>query len=254
MLEEYLDCLRRLNISICKPNINLSTSKYQVINNKLFLPINIIKNIGASVVDTIVDVRGEGFLDYFDFVKRVNGNNNVGIKTIEVLIMSGCCDSFNVNRRTMIENLSDAITYSELSSDLDEMLVSVPTLKNFDEFSSNELVKSEKDLYGFYLSDHPVTKYNNIVKLINLHEYFDKTINLYVYVEELRKIKTKSNDDMAFIVCSDETELMDLIIFPNKVHLLKDIKVGDIIRVYGQVEKRYGKFQILLNDVKKVYE
>ena len=251
--KEYLDCLKRLKITICKPDINLSTNKYRVVDNKLLLPINIIKNIGSSVVDTIVKVRDEIFLDYFDFVKKVNVNN-FGKKTMELLIMAGCCDSFGINRHTMIENLDDAITYSELSSDLDDMLVSKPNLKEFEEYSNSELVKNEKELYGFYLSDHPITKYNNSVKLINLDKYFDKTINMYVYVEEVRRIKTKSKDSMAFMICSDETEIMDFIVFPNKFNLIKDVKVGDIIRVYGKVERRYDKFQILVNDVQKVLE
>ena len=251
--KEYLDCLKRLKITICKPDINLSTNKYQVLSDKLLLPINIIKNIGSSVVDTIVNVRGNGFKDFFDFVKRINVTN-IGKKTIELLIMSGCCDSFSINRRTLIENLDDAITYSELSSDLDDMLISVPNLKEYEEYSNNELVKVEKELYGFYLSDHPVTKYDNNVKLINLISYFDKSINLYVYVEEIRRIKTKNKDSMAFMICSDETDIMDFIVFPNKFNLIKDIKVGDIIKVYGKVEKRYDKFQILVNDIGKVLE
>lgn len=251
--KEYLDCLKRLKISICKPDINLSTSKYKVVDNKLLLPINIIKNIGSNVVDTIVKVRGDKFEDYFDFVKKVNVNS-IGKKTMEVLIMAGCCDNFLVNRRTMIENLDDAITYSELSSDLDDMLVSVPNLKELEEYSNNELVKVEKELYGFYLSDHPVTKYNNSVKLISLDKYFDKNISMYVYVEDVRRIKTKSNDDMAFMICSDETEIMDFIVFPNKFNLIKDVKVGDVVRVYGKVEKRYDKYQILVNNVGKVLE
>ena len=47
---------------------------------------------------------------------------------------------------------------------------------------------------------------------------------------------------------------MDFIVFPNKFNLIKDVKVGDIIRVYGKVERRYDKFQILVNDVQKVLE
>lgn len=250
--KEYLGCLKRMNISICKPDINLSSSKYRVVDDKILLPFNIIKSIGTNVSDLIVNARKDGFKDYFDFVRKVN-INGIGEKTIELLIMSGCLDSFNINRRTMIENLNNAIDYSELASDGDDIFVSVPNLEYYEEYDSEELIKYEKDVFGFYLSDHPIVKYNNSIKLIDLKEYFDKSVKLYLLVDEMMKIKTKDNADMAFLVCSDETDNADLIVFPNKFNLINDIKVGDIVNVYGRVEKRYDKYQILINDIKKVY-
>ena len=251
--KEYLGCLKRMNINICKPDINLSGSNYKVVNDKILLPFNIIKSIGTSVSDLIVNAREDGFKDYFDFVKKVNGRG-IGKKTIELLIMSGCLDSFGINRHTMIENLDNSIDYSELDSGVDDIFVSVPDLNMFNEYDSEELIKYEKDVFGFYLSDHPIVKYNNSIKLIDLKDFFDKSVKLYLLVDEMMKIKTKDNSDMAFIVCSDETDNADLIIFPNKFKLLNDIKIGDIVNVYGRVEKRYDKYQILVNDIKKVYK
>ena len=251
--KEYIDCLKSLNIDIIKPDINLSTSKYQVVDNKLLLPFNVIKNIGSSVSDLIISVREDKFKDYFDFIKKVNCKN-IGNKTIELLIMAGCLDSFNINRRTMIENLSDAIDYSELSSGIDDILVTVPTLKEFDEYSNNELVNKEKELYGFYLSNHPVVKYNNSIKLINISNYFDKIIKLYVYVEKKKVINTKNGEEMAFLSCSDETCKLDFIVFPAKFNLIHHINDGDIVFIVGKVEKRYDKYQILINEIKKVLE
>jgi len=249
--KEYIDCLKELNIDIIKPDINLSTNKYQVIDNKLLLPFNIIKNIGSNVSDFIISVRENGFNDYFDFVKKVNCKG-IGIKTIELLIMAGCCDSFGINRKTMIENLDDAITYSELTSDIDEILISVPTLKEYNEFDNSELVNKEKELYGFYLSNHPVTKYNNNIKLINISNYFDKIINIVVYVEKIKVINTKNNEEMAFLSCSDESSKADFIVFPSKFNLISKIKYGDIVKVVGKVEKRYDKYQILVSEIKEV--
>lgn len=248
--KEYIDCLKKLNIDIVKPDINLSTNKYQVVDNKLLLPFNIIKNIGSNVSDLIISVRENGFNDYFDFIKKVNCKS-IGIKTIELLIMAGCCDSFGINRRTMIENLSDAIDYSELSSGIDDILISVPNIKEVEEYTSNELVNKEKELYGFYLSNHPVTKYNNSVKLINISDYFDKIIKLYVYVEKKKVINTKNNEEMAFLSCSDESSKSDFIVFPSKFNLVRDINNGDIVYIVGKVEKRFDKYQILVSDIKK---
>ncbi|MBQ3020677.1 MAG: DNA polymerase III subunit alpha [Bacilli bacterium] len=248
--KEYIDVLKKMNINILKPDINLSGDKYHVINNSLLLPINIIKNIGTSVADIIVRVREDGFKDYFDFVKKIN-IDGIGVKTIEVLIQAGCCDSFNLNRHTMIENLGNAITYSELSSGIDSSLVSKPEIKEYEEYSNSELVSKENELYGFYLSSHPVSKYNNKVKINNIENYFDKMIDIYLYVEDIKTIKTKNGEDMAFISCSDETGIIDAIVFPNKYNLINDIKKYDIVLINAKVEKRYDKCQLVVNKILK---
>ena len=249
--KEYIDELKKIKVDIMKPDINISTSNYQVIDNKLYLPINIIKGIGSNISDIIVNSRGDGYLDYFDFVKKINVDK-IGKKTIELLIMAGCCDCFSLNKHTMIENLDDAITYSELSVGISESLISVPNIKEYEEYSGEELILKEKELYGFYLRDHPILKYNNSFKLIDIEKYFDKIISSVLYIEELKKIKTKNDMDMAFLVCSDETTSEDFVVFPNKYNLLNDLKVGDIVKIIGRVEKRYDKYQILVNDIKRV--
>ena len=249
--KEYLDCLKKLNIEICKPDINISNNKYQVINNKLYLPFNIIKGIGSNVSEIIINKRDKKFLDYFDFIKKINVDS-IGKKTIELLILAGCCDSFSLNRHTMIENLDDAITYSELSIGISESLISVPNIKEYDEYSESELILKEKELYGFYLRDHPVIKYNNNIKLIDINKYFDKNITSILYIDELRKIKTKNDKDMAFMLCSDETSTLDFIVFSNKINLITDIKVGDIVKIFGKVEKRFDKYQVIVNDIKRI--
>jgi len=251
--KEYLDCIKKLNIEILKPDVNLSTNKYQIIDNKLLLPFNIIKNIGSNVSDIIVSVRDNKFTDYFDFIKKVNVNS-IGKKTIELLINAGALDCFKINRKTMIENLDDAITYSELSSGISEMLVSVPNLREYNEFSNDELISKEKEIYGFYLTNHPITKYNNNIKLIDIKNYFDKFINIYVFVDNIRKIKTKKNEDMAFLQCSDETSEADFIIFPNKYNLINEIKKGDIVYISGHIERRMDKYQVIVNNIKKIYK
>ncbi len=249
--KEYIDCLKELHIEVLKPDINLSTDKYQVIDNKLLLPFNIIKNIGSNVSLAITQERNEKFLNYFDFVKRIIGTN-IGEKTIELLILAGCLDSFNLTRRTMIENMKDAITYSELLSGIDDFLVSIPNIKEYDEYSEDELIKKEQELYGFYISNHPISKYNNSVKLNNITSYFDKVIDIVVYIEEIKTIKTKKDENMAFIVGSDEYAKKDFIVFPNKYNLVVQLKRKDIVRIVGKVERRVNKYQIVVDKIKKV--
>ena len=117
------------------------------------------------------------------------------------------------------------------------------------------IMEKELSLFGLYLSNHPVTdiknKYNNITSLMYIESYFDKTIDIIVYVDRIKEINTKKGEKMAFIVGSDELSTIDITLFP-KIYSNINIKVGDIILVRGKVEKRFDKYQIIISEIKKL--
>ena len=57
---------------------------------------------------------------------------------------------------------------------------------------------------------------------------------------------------MAFISGSDEYETIDVIVFPDKYDLIKDISKSDIILIEAKVEKRMSKYQLVLANLKKL--
>ena len=57
---------------------------------------------------------------------------------------------------------------------------------------------------------------------------------------------------MAFITASDETGKGDFVVFPKIVNQIFDIKTGDIVHIKGHVERRYDRYQIIVNEIKKV--
>ena len=118
----------------------------------------------------------------------------------------------------MIENLPSIIEYTKLLETLDETLVIKPEIINYEEYSKDELLTLEHNSLGFYLNNHPTSKYDktNLVELININKYFDKYINLIVLIENIRVIETKKKDKMAFILASDETNSSTLILFPDQ--------------------------------------
>lgn len=119
-----------------------------------------------------------------------------------------------------------------------------------------ELRKNELNVYGFYLSNNPITevklKYPNIVNLNEINLYFDKFVNIAVYVDSIREIKTKNGDKMSFIEASDEIDKIELVLFPKFYRDNVIIKEGEIILVNGKVEKRFDKYQIVVSKVKEI--
>jgi len=70
-------------------------------------------------------------------------------------------------------------------------------------------------------------------------------------INRIKEVTTKKNDVMCFITASDEYGVVSLTLFPNTYKKCQKLEKNDIIKITGQVEKRYDKYQIIVNELKK---
>ena len=185
--------------------------------------------------------------------RGINGNIKVNL-TIESLIYAKALDTFKINHKTMINMLEEVLRYAIVCDDLDPSLVEKPILKIEDEFDDKTLMNQELNVYGFYVSNHPASKYNtkDIVKINNVKNYLGKNVKMVVLINDIRKIKTKKNEDMAFVNGTDETGSMDFVVFPKKISYLENLMVGSLVVVMGTVARRIDKYQININVVRSI--
>lgn len=252
-LNEYVREVRSVKIKIVKPDINLSTSMFRVVDGKILFPFSTIKGIGVSVCKTIVKARCEEFTDIFMAIRSLVVAG-ITKKQLETLILADTFRNFNYNKKTLITNLDSLYNYGELVKDLDPSLVLIPDIEIVDEYDNYLLLEQEKELFGFYISNHPATSYKtntNAISLENLDKYFDKLVTTIVLVENIKEITTKKGDKMAFVSCSDETGSVDYTFFP-KIWNNINIKKGNLYKIVGRVEKRYNQIQIIVNGVKEL--
>ena len=250
--KEYITEAKGNDIKIIKPSINKSGYLYECENNTILLPFRSIKGISSQVTDGIIKERENGeFKSFNDFLARCY-KKIVNQNIVEILIKAGVFDDLGINRKTLITNLNSSITYAELIRDLDSSLVSEPVMNEVDEFDDGELMNMELSLYGFYVTNHPASKYVNSFKQANIKENFDKVVDTVVLVEKIKKIKTKTGDDMAFLEASDETGTSEFTIFKEAFPGLKDVSVGSLVKVRGRVEKRMDKYQIVVSNISKI--
>lgn len=254
-ISDYLILAKQNNMNLLKPDINLSSTYCVVENNSIRLPLSIIKQVGSLVEKEILEKRKEPFKDYFDFISKVY-SKTVNKKVLEQLIYAGALDSFKQTRATLINNLDNAIRYSELLGSLDESLIEKPVLEIFAEYDKKDLTKQEYDSYSFYLNNHPSSIYQDksIVKLSKINDYFNKFIKTIVIIEKIRTIKTKKGDNMAILYASDETSSLEYVLFPSSFSLLKNINENDLVIISGRVTKRLSDLQISINNIEKVTE
>ena len=241
--KEYINMCK---IKILKPDINISDNDYIIKDNYIVYPLNNIKNIGNTTASIIISERNKGqFKDIFDFISRCNLNKNV----LDSLNKAGCFEKF-INQKTFDYNIDALLNYSELGSLLEDSLK--PELINVKEYDKKQLLQREYEVFGTYLSEHPVTivkKKYNAINLDDIKNYYNKNITAVICIENVKKIKTKSDKDMYFITGSDETNILEFILFSS---INCDIIIGSVYILNGRVEKRYDKYQVIINKIKKV--
>lgn len=255
--KEYIYEGKVNHVNVLKPDINESGMEYKVEENGIRYPFLGIKNVGVNTVTIILEERKKGkFKDMFDFLGRCYGKS-VNTKIIESLIYAGCFDNFGLYKKTLIENLEIIINYGELVKDLTEEYALKPELENIEEYSNQYLMQKELEVFGFYLSNHPVTEYRIKKRMpITFQEipnYFDQVINVIAYVDHLKEVETKSGEKMCFVTGSDEIATLDIVLFPRVYHDI-ELKPGDIIYARGNIEKRYDKYQMIVIRFEKLNE
>ena len=251
--KEYIDEAKKKDIKVFKPNINVSLDNYVIKDNALLLPLNAIHNVGGQAVEAIINERKNGkYIDFFNFVARTYGKS-VNKKTIEALIDADCFRDFGYNHNTLMNMIDNALDYAMLCSDLDESLVMKPNIIELEEYSDGEIMAREISTFGYYVTNHPSSKYQDgVMKIENMVKFFDKYVDLVVIIGSVRKIKTKKGEDMGFITASDETGSCDFIVFPKNNKLLIDIRKDDFVKVRGQVTRRLDKYQIVVSNIEKI--
>lgn len=246
IIESYLMQMKQKKIPVLKPDINYSLSDYTIINNKLVLPLSLISGINSSIEDDIISKRE--YCDFFDFCLK---NSNLSRDIILNLIYAGALRSFKLNIKTLVNNLDNAINFAEIKG-----FGKKPDIIFFDEYLDSEISEFEFLMYGFFISNHPSSKFicsDNLIKLCNVEKFFLKYITIIVRIERINCIKTKKGDDMAFLSVSDDTGVNDITVFNDTFLLISDFKKGQLYELVVRVGKNNDKLNLVLNKVKDVF-
>ena len=243
--EKILSSLKNSGYKLLKPNINYSIDKYAEKNGYILLPLNIIRGLNDDIINKIIRVRENGFKDIFDFFVKTNSFLNN--ETYLILIKSGALDIFKINKQTMIKNIDVILNYASIYSDG----LGKPILIKYPEYDDTTLREFEILSYGMYITNHPCSKYKDVIKVENIKNYLFKNVNMVLLIKSIRTIKDKKGGEMAFLECDDETGKVNLTMFSSLYAKNNDLKVNELIRVNVKVSKRFDKLNVLVNNIKR---
>ena len=287
----YIDECRRMNIEILKPDVNKSFTKFTVDNGKIRFGLGSIKNVGISVVDSIVSERNKNgkYKSFTDFCERIQ-EEAVNKKCIESLIKAGAFDEFGQTRSTLLasfEGIIDTIQNSAKrsfkgqvtmfdltsmdSAEKEEMKYSFIELK---EYEDKELLSMEKEMLGIYISGHPLEKIReqiiqatniNTMQMKEIKEELDSTGNTTKYkdgqnikyagiISSIKKKYTKSNKLMAFVSIEDLYGTAEIIVFESVYQNASNLLTTDnVVLVEGRLSIREDEdVKIVAREIKEL--
>ena len=168
----------------------------------------------------------------FDFCESVD-LRKVNRRVIESLIKAGAFDSSGARRSQLMIVLEEALEQGQAKQKerrggqpaLFEGLTyphRQTPLPDVEEWPESQLLSFEKEVLGFYLTSHPLIKYQEDIKNLStmdtetLGEMANGTqVSIGGLVAEVKEIQTKKGDQMAFLSLEDMKGRVEVIVFPD---------------------------------------
>jgi len=257
-IAQYINELKRKKIQVLPPSINKSMYSFNVEGESIRYSLAAIKHIGAAAMQEITEERKKKrFEDLFDFCARVS-QKAVNKKGLEALILSGGFDEFGENRATLLATIDVAFEHASLVLPDDDFgfgdeFSLKPKYMEKEELKIEDRLQYEKDMLGFYLSSHPASQYealNSFYSVVSLHDMKEyasgKAVSLLVFVLEIRVIRTKKGEQMAFLRITDESGEGEVVAFPRVFEQNRLLfEQGTVLLIQGKIDERNGQQQIV---------
>jgi DNA polymerase III subunit alpha len=269
---QLIEECRKLKLSVLPPDVNESDVQFVVTKDGIRFGLSAIKNVGIHAVESIIQTRRTHgrFENLFDFCRRVD-LRIVNKKTLESLIQAGAFDSIISNRAQLFESIEKAIQYAQNKqtheakgqSTLFEASVSHHVVSNYPQMMHTETwtevekLKREKSVLGFYVSGHPLSKYELDVIAFSTAKFCDPsavkagtTIKICGIVSSVKKKIDKKGKMMAFASIEDFSGKGECIIFSDTYKKYQEtLDVDSMIMVIGKAEQNGDALRIIVNEI-----
>lgn len=235
---KYINEAKDMGIPILPPDVNVSERDFTAREGAVNFGLSAIKNVGSGLVDAIIKTRREkkNFSSIYDFIRHVP-IESFNSRSMESLVQAGTFDSLQYPRRSLFEHAEQIIKEgqkyqkdqsvgqnslfgdSDISKQMDNSLDGV--LRSGQEWQEKEKLSREKEVLGFYISGHPLDRYEaEIEKFTNLRmdklqETADGSIILVAGVISDLKItlSKKNNKKNAFFNLNDRHGRVQVVVF-----------------------------------------
>jgi DNA polymerase-3 subunit alpha len=265
----YVAECREKGIDVLPPDINESDWGFMVAGGKIRYGLGAVKNVGMGAVEEIIRLREEGgrIISLFGFCESVD-LRKVNRRVIESLIKAGAFDSTGAYRSQLMLGLEEALERGQAKQK--ERRAGQPALFDglttprrngampaVEEWPEQQLLSFEKDVLGFYLTSHPLIRYQEDIRELTtvdtegLEEVTNASqVSVGGLVAEVKEINTKKGDQMAFVTLEDMKGRVEVIVFPDLFRKVRPYLTVDMpVVVRGQLDKGEERHKVKASSI-----
>jgi len=189
---KYIKECREMGIAVEPPDVQISDADFTPGATGIRFGLTAIKNVGRNAIDSILVARAKlaeeekrGFASFWEFCEKVD-LRLMNKRVLESLIKSGALDSFG--RRSQMMAAADRAMERAQSAQRDLVAgqhglfaslahafdtgsnghKSADDLPNIPDWDENERLQAEKEVLGFFVSGHPLDKYAEKLRNLNV--------------------------------------------------------------------------------------
>ena len=238
-LSEFHEELKRLNIKIQRPDINKCFADFKSKDNIFYYALGAVKNVGFEAVSNIVKERLNGgvFSSLNNFINRINPKD-INKLQLEGLVKAGAFDNLNTNRKEIYETIPKFILKSKnvyenkINNQINLFNIDDENdeVKNtFEDWKFDERLSKEFESLGFFISDHPLNEYSEILENYDIYNFTDFKDNLNVSeaniaatILKIQEKKTQKGNSYAIVKFSDRKTVFELFIFSDLLEMNRE--------------------------------
>jgi DNA polymerase III subunit alpha len=281
-VQKYIASCTSLHIEIDPPDINVSQVDFTPLAKNILFGFSAVRNVGQNAIACILSARNEGgsFKSLADFCDRVD-LRAVNRRALESLIYCGAFDKIESNRHQLIKDLELVYDWAQSrardrasgqgnlfdfnggisqNNKASKAFETAPKANPVSDLPQPEKLRKEKELLGFYVSDHPLKSIQQTARYlapINLTQFGEQKEGMMVcalvMLNGVKKVMTKKGEPMAILQIEDLTAQSEAVVFPKYYERISSLlQVDSRLIIWGKIEQKDDKRQFIVEDAEQV--
>ena len=279
-VQRYIATCMSMGINVLPPDVNRSGVDFTPVGDSILFGLSAVRNVGMSAIEAILEVRDRDgqFKSFADLCDRVDPRA-LNRRALEALIHCGAFDSIEKNRHQLAQDLELVMDWSQSRArdrasgqgSLFDLLgggttqqsgfESAPKGAIVEDYPSQQKLQLEKEVLGFYISDHPLKQLQNSARIlapVNLGDLKTlqegASVSAIALITNVKRVTTKKGDPMAIIEIEDLTGKSEAVVFPKTYDRISTLIEADArLMVWGKIDKRdVDQAQLIIDDVEPI--